>query len=124
MKGSIHGDKCIPLVYEDTPDIMEEGDIFALETFATTGRGYANPSVGTSHYALNPQPEYPPLYGIYMSLLLLDLLKKRNYLSIFFVLLILYHFVEDGLIEKMVVLLKSIRIMEDKLNAFKHLINL
>ena len=26
MKGSIHGDKCIPLVYEDTPDIMEEGD--------------------------------------------------------------------------------------------------
>ena len=64
MKGSIHGDKCIPLVYEDTPDIMEEGDIFALETFATTGRGYANPSVGTSHYALNPQPEYPPLYGI------------------------------------------------------------
>lgn len=59
VKGSIHGSKCIPLVFEDTPDRMEEGEVFALETFATTGTGFADPALMTSHYALNPSPEYP-----------------------------------------------------------------
>lgn len=61
IKGSIHGDKAIPMVYTESSDIMEEGDIFALETFATTGRGEAKSSGMTSHYALNPMPEYPSL---------------------------------------------------------------
>ena len=59
VKGSIHGEKLIPLVYEDTSDRMEEGDIFALETFATTGSGMANPQGMASHYALNKMPEVP-----------------------------------------------------------------
>lgn len=61
VKGFIHGDKCIPLVFEDTRDRMEVGDIFALETFATTGTGFADPAGMTSHYALNPAPEYPAM---------------------------------------------------------------
>ncbi|KNB42035.1 hypothetical protein JH06_4901 [Blastocystis sp. subtype 4] len=61
VKGSIHGNKCIPLVAEDSAEIMEEGEIFALETFATTGSGEALPCLMTSHYALNDMSEYPPL---------------------------------------------------------------
>lgn len=38
VKGSIHGDKCVPLVFEDSRERMEAGDIFAIETFATTAR--------------------------------------------------------------------------------------
>ena len=61
VKGSIHGDKCVPLVCEDSSERMEAGDIFAIETFATTGTGYADPGGMTSHYALNPAAEYPPM---------------------------------------------------------------
>jgi methionyl aminopeptidase len=61
VKGSIHGEKCIPLVFEDSAEIMEEGEIFAVETFATTGRGIAKQDLMTSHYALNASDEYPPM---------------------------------------------------------------
>lgn len=61
VKGSIHGDKVIPLVYEDTPDRMEEGDIFALETFASTGTGSAQPNGIASHYAVKPAKEFMPM---------------------------------------------------------------
>lgn len=47
---------------EDSAEIMEEGEIFALETFATTGSGQALPGLMTSHYALNDLGEYPPVY--------------------------------------------------------------
>ena len=59
VKGCIHGEKVIPMVFEDTPDRMEEGDIFALETFATTGCGVVSPRGMPSHYALNKMAEYP-----------------------------------------------------------------
>lgn len=61
VKGFIHGSKGIPLVYEDSAEVMEEGDIFALETFATTGKGIASPGLMTSHYALNAMDEYPAM---------------------------------------------------------------
>ena len=60
-KGSIHGSKGIPLIYEDTAERMEEGEIFAIETFASTGKGVAKESGMTSHYALNAMSEYPVL---------------------------------------------------------------
>lgn len=62
VKGSIHGSKGIPLVFEDTADRMEEGEIFAIETFASTGKGVAKEAGMTSHYALNAMSEYPVLY--------------------------------------------------------------
>ena len=42
--------------------MMEEGDIFALETFATTGSGVASPCGMTSHYALNKESEVPLMW--------------------------------------------------------------
>ena len=60
-KGMIHASKSIPLVASDCADVMEEGEIFAIETFATTGHGIGK-EVGTpSHYRLNKTPEYPAL---------------------------------------------------------------
>ena len=35
----IHGDKAIPFVRNSNQTKMEAGDIFAIETFGTTGRG-------------------------------------------------------------------------------------
>lgn len=36
----IHGGKSIPFVKNNDQTKMEEGEIFALETFGSTGRGY------------------------------------------------------------------------------------
>ena len=42
----IHGGKSIPFVKNSDQTKMEEGEIFAIETFGTTGRGYARDDVG------------------------------------------------------------------------------
>ena len=36
----IHGGKSIPFVKNNDQKKMEEGEVFAVETFGTTGRGY------------------------------------------------------------------------------------
>lgn len=41
----IHGEKMIPFTKHDDETKMEEGDIFAIETFGSTGRGYTRESV-------------------------------------------------------------------------------
>lgn len=41
----IHGDKAIPFVKNSNQTKMEAGDIFAIETFGTTGRGYTRDEV-------------------------------------------------------------------------------
>ena len=35
----IHGDKQVPFIKNSSRTRMEEGDVFAIETFGTTGRG-------------------------------------------------------------------------------------
>ena len=35
----IHGDKQVPFVKNNSKQKMEEGDVFAIETFGSTGRG-------------------------------------------------------------------------------------
>ncbi len=35
----IHGDKQVPFHKSDSRDKMEEGEVFAIETFGTTGKG-------------------------------------------------------------------------------------
>uniref|UniRef100_UPI002F91BF4A Methionine aminopeptidase 2 n=1 Tax=Thermochaetoides thermophila TaxID=209285 RepID=UPI002F91BF4A len=49
---SIHGTKSVPIVKTHDQTKMEEGDVFAIETFGSTGKGYVIESGEVSHYAL------------------------------------------------------------------------
>ena len=48
---SIHGTKAVPIVKSDDQTKMEEGDVFAIETFGSTGNGYVRDEGEVSHYA-------------------------------------------------------------------------
>ncbi|KAH8893266.1 methionine aminopeptidase 2-like protein [Thozetella sp. PMI_491] len=48
---SIHGSKSVPIVKTNDQTKMEEGDIFAIETFGSTGNGYVRDEGEISHYA-------------------------------------------------------------------------
>ncbi|KAA8651173.1 hypothetical protein EYZ11_007045 [Aspergillus tanneri] len=49
---SIHGTKTVPAVKTSDPTKMEEGDVFAIETFGSTGNGRCYDQGEISHYAL------------------------------------------------------------------------
>ncbi|PQE30091.1 methionine aminopeptidase 2 protein [Rutstroemia sp. NJR-2017a WRK4] len=49
---SIHGTKSVPSVRTDDMTKMEEGDVFAIETFGSTGTGRVRDQGEVSHYAL------------------------------------------------------------------------
>lgn len=49
----IHAGKTVPIVASSDPTKMEEGDLFAIETFGSTGKGYVNDDIDCSHYMLN-----------------------------------------------------------------------
>lgn len=51
---SIHGTKSVPIVKTSDQTKMEEGDVFAIETFGSTGNGYVRDEGEVSHYALRP----------------------------------------------------------------------
>ncbi|OKL61320.1 Methionine aminopeptidase 2-2 [Talaromyces atroroseus] len=50
----IHGGKSVPFVKNDDPTKMEEGEVFAIETFGSTGRGYIRDGPGVYGYGKNP----------------------------------------------------------------------
>jgi methionyl aminopeptidase len=50
----IHGSKQIPFIKNNDQTKMEEGEIFAIETFGTTGRGYLRDDVGVYGYGVSP----------------------------------------------------------------------
>lgn len=50
---SIHGTKSVPIVKSNDQTKMEEGDVFAIETFGSTGNGYVRDDGEVSHYAKN-----------------------------------------------------------------------
>ncbi|KAK9436991.1 Peptidase M24A, methionine aminopeptidase, subfamily 2, binding site [Metarhizium brunneum] len=52
----IHGDKTIPFVKNSNQTKMEEGDIFAVETFGSTGRGFIRDGPGIYGYGLSHSP--------------------------------------------------------------------
>eukprot|EP00917_Polyrhabdina_sp_WS-2016_P000335 GHVP01000722.1.p1 GENE.GHVP01000722.1~~GHVP01000722.1.p1 ORF type:complete len:436 (+),score=82.16 GHVP01000722.1:34-1341(+) len=56
----IHAGKSLPIVPNGDRTRMEEGDLFAIETFASTGKGYVNDKGECSHYSLNPDSENKP----------------------------------------------------------------
>lgn len=48
---SIHGTKAVPIVKSNDTTKMEEGDVFAIETFGSTGNGHVRDDMECSHYA-------------------------------------------------------------------------
>ena len=53
LRYKIHGDKQVPFVKTRTNQRMEEGDVFAIETFGSTGKAYARDDVGVYGYGRN-----------------------------------------------------------------------
>ncbi|KAM3528368.1 hypothetical protein MY4038_005906 [Beauveria bassiana] len=49
----IHGKKMIPFIKNSDVTKMEEGEVFAIETFGSTGRGYTREENGIYGYGLN-----------------------------------------------------------------------
>ncbi|KAI9095919.1 methionine aminopeptidase 2-like protein [Phlyctochytrium arcticum] len=46
----IHGGKSVPIVKGGDQTKMEEGELFAIETFGSTGKGYVHEDMECSHY--------------------------------------------------------------------------
>ena len=46
----VHGGKSVPIVKSDDNTKMEEGEMYAIETFASTGKGYVKETKDWSHY--------------------------------------------------------------------------
>ncbi|ETV96126.1 methionine aminopeptidase, type II [Aphanomyces invadans] len=57
----IHAGKSVPIVATPEQTKMEEGEIFAIETFNTTGRGYVVEDMECSHYAKAFDAPHVPL---------------------------------------------------------------
>ncbi|KAJ1326455.1 type II methionyl aminopeptidase [Microdochium nivale] len=49
---NIHGTKSVPIVKSNDQTKMEEGDVFAIETFGSTGNGFVVDQGECSHYAM------------------------------------------------------------------------
>lgn len=58
---SIHGTKAVPIVKSNDQTKMEEGDVFAIETFGSTGNGYVRDDMEVSHYAKNTDVQHVDL---------------------------------------------------------------
>ncbi|KAJ3005455.1 Methionine aminopeptidase 2B [Thoreauomyces humboldtii] len=58
---SIHGAKSIPIVKGGDQTKMEEGELYACETFGSTGRGYVTDDGECSHYAKAGDVGHVPL---------------------------------------------------------------
>lgn len=53
LRYKIHGEKQVPFVKTRTSQRMEEGDVFAIETFGSTGKGRTREDVGVYGYSRN-----------------------------------------------------------------------
>lgn len=58
---SIHGTKAVPIVKSKDQTKMEEGDVFAIETFGSTGNGYVRDDMEVSHYAKSSEVQHVDL---------------------------------------------------------------
>lgn len=57
----IHGGKSVPTTKGYNPIRMEEGEVFAIETFASTGKGYVHEDLECSHYYKNTEAQHVPI---------------------------------------------------------------
>ncbi|KAH0843236.1 Methionine aminopeptidase 2-1 [Fonsecaea pedrosoi] len=76
VQHSIHGGKSVPIVKSHDQTKMEEGEIFAIETFGSTGRGYVTDDLEVSHYALRSDAPNVPL-RVQSARNLLNVIKKN-----------------------------------------------
>lgn len=53
LRYKIHGDKQVPFVKTRSTQRMEEGDVFAIETFGSTGKAYLRDDIGVYGYGRN-----------------------------------------------------------------------
>ncbi|KAH8685501.1 methionine aminopeptidase 2-like protein [Tricladium varicosporioides] len=72
----IHGGKSVPIVKSNDQTKMEEGEVFAIETFGSTGNGYVRDDLETSHYAWRQDAPNVPL-RIASASKLLQVIKKN-----------------------------------------------
>jgi len=57
----IHAGKTVPIVKGGEQTKMEEGEVYAIETFGSTGKGYVHDDMETSHYMKNFEVGHVPL---------------------------------------------------------------
>lgn len=57
----IHGGKSVPIVKGGEQTKMEEGELFAIETFGSTGKGYVREDLECSHYSKSFDVGHVPL---------------------------------------------------------------
>lgn len=76
VQNSIHGGKSVPIVKSQDQTKMEEGEVFAIETFGSTGRGYVTDDLECSHYALKGDAPNVPL-RVTSARNLLSVIKKN-----------------------------------------------
>ena len=62
LRYKIHGDKQVPFVKTQTTQRMEEGDVFAIETFGSTGKAYLKDDVGIYGYGRNERASATALH--------------------------------------------------------------
>ncbi|XP_076058870.1 methionyl aminopeptidase und [Oratosquilla oratoria] len=57
----IHAGKTVPIVKGGEMEVMEENEVYAIETFGSTGKGYVHDDMETSHYMKNYDVGHVPL---------------------------------------------------------------
>lgn len=55
IQHSIHGGKSVPIVKSNDQTKMEENEIFAIETFGSTGKGYVRDDVSNTFHTHRPR---------------------------------------------------------------------
>ncbi|KAI0165128.1 peptidase M24, structural domain-containing protein [Hypoxylon sp. FL1284] len=74
---SIHGTKSVPAVRTSDATKMEEGDVFAIETFGSTGTGRVYDHGEVSHYALRRDAPRNPELRLSSARSLLSAIRKN-----------------------------------------------
>lgn len=59
----IHAGKTVPIVKNGDQTKMEEGELYAIETFASTGRGLIHEDLECSHYMVNSEIPFQQALG-------------------------------------------------------------
>jgi methionyl aminopeptidase len=72
----IHGGKSVPIVKSNDQTKMEEGEVFAIETFGSTGNGYVRDDLECSHYAKRADAPKKDL-GVASAKKLLNVINKN-----------------------------------------------
>eukprot|EP01080_Neovahlkampfia_damariscottae_P004497 gene4497-7877_t len=104
----IHGGKSVPCVASDDPTKMEENEFYAIETFASTGKGSIRDDVDCSHY--KPVPNAPNIHLRHAGARKLNAVIQKEFSTLAFCrryldrigedsVIALRHLVDNGLIE-------------------------